>query len=224
MSLIFKYLEDQSINISMTHFKPFYWCLLISCILTYLLAVTWSTPTTILFLTNSIGVIIQLAGLYFLIMILRNVKEELKTKIKKRTLRLLLLSFYLLALKIVMQSLVALPSLAVISYTIRNFVIGFIHLLMLGVLSVFIFGFLHEFRSVSSKLEGVAINIFLTAFYITELLLFLQGLLLWSALGFISGYYVMIFMASILFPLAITIFLIDLISMKRIETLKLGNS
>ena len=220
VSLFFKYIENKSINIPAGYFKPMYWTLLVSCILTYLLAVTWSTPSPVLFLINSFGVIIQLAGLYFLFLILKRAMNDLRFRIKGRTLNLLTITFYLFVVKIVMQLLVALPSLAVISYTIRNFVIGFIHLLTLGVLSVFLFAMIHEYRSVSSKRELVAIRLFLVAFFATELLLFTQGLLLWGGLGFIPGYYILIFLISVLFPIAIALYLIDLNVARKNGTLQ----
>lgn len=213
-ALFTKYLEGKKININKTYFIKFYYTLLLSCFLTFFLALTWSTPTTFLFLTNSIGVIIQIFALYFLWKMLIAEKMSIKHLIQYDVFRLWKIAFFLLSLKILMQSLVAIPRLAILSYTIRNFVIGFIHLLMLGVLSLFLMGLIRAYKKTNTSLEKWGVNIFILGFLITEFALFLQGLLLWLGRGFISGYYQFIFIASILFPIAIMFYLTDLLKTK----------
>jgi hypothetical protein len=203
LSLFFKYLEKHSITIRHSLFAPFYWLLLVSCIMTYALAVTWSTPDKLLFWTNSLGVVIQLSALIFFWIIIRSIRLQLKPAVKSWTFSLWLLAFVFLSLKIIVQALVAIPALAIVSYTIRNFVVGFIHLLMLGVMSVFIFGAFHQLSVRSLKFERVGINLFLIGFFTTELLLFIQGIMLWLGWGFLPSYHLIILIASLFFPIGL---------------------
>jgi hypothetical protein len=106
------------------------------------------------------------------------------------------LALLALALKILIQGAVVLPTLAEVSYTIRNFVIGFIHLLMLGCLSLFAFGSI-------ANLQGKALNTmgtwtFIAGVVSSEALLFTQGIMFWQEWGFMPYYYILIGLASIL--------------------------
>ena len=206
LSLFFKFLERQSIAVRQTLFNLFYWLLLISCIMTFALAVTWSTPNKLIFWTNSMGVIIQLCALLLLWIMMRDIRLQLIMVIKGWTFRLWSLAFVFLSLKIVIQALVAIPALAIVSYTIRNFVIGFIHLLMLGVMSLFIFGALNQLREKTVDLEKLSIHLFLIGLLATELLLFVQGFMLWMEWGFMPYYHLIIFITSLLFPLCLLLY------------------
>ncbi|MEZ4987274.1 MAG: hypothetical protein R2795_19895 [Saprospiraceae bacterium] len=57
---------------------------------------------------------------------------------------LLRISFATFATKVLMQTLVVVPFVAEAAYTIRNYVIGFIHLLLLGAVSGFLLSRLVE--------------------------------------------------------------------------------
>jgi hypothetical protein len=121
------------------------------------------------------------------------------------------IAFFCLSFKILIQTLVAVPTLAVVSYTMRNFVIGFIHLLMLGALSTFIFGLMDD---VKLSWHRWVIPFFLAGFILTEGLLFGQGLLIWLGFGFIPYYYVLISLASVLLPVSVVWLLISIASKK----------
>jgi hypothetical protein len=206
LSVFFKYLENSSIQVKQSLFSWFYWMLLFSCVMTFALAVTWSTPDKRLFWINSIGVIIQFGALLCICRLIHFVKDQLKSALKSWTLSIWMLAFIFLSLKIVVQALVAIPALAVVSYTIRIFVVGFIHLLMLGVISLFLFGAFHQAREKTAKPEKVGINLFLIGFLTTELLLFIQGILLWTEWGYLPSYHFIILFASLFFPVGIICF------------------
>lgn len=211
LALFFKVLERYPILVEERNFLIFYRFLFISCLFTFFLAITWSTPSPMLFLLNSLGVLLQVAALLYFVILIRRLRAELEKVLKVGAYRLWKLAFYLLALKIIIQSLVAIPRFAIVSYTIHNFVIGFIHLLMLGIISLFLFGILRHFRLNCTKLENTGVRIFIIAFFLSELLLFIQGILVWAGAGFIPGYYEIIFSISCLFPLGIGVYLYDLV-------------
>ncbi len=188
--------------------KLFYYLLVISCFLTYALAITWSNPENILFWTNSLGVILQLAAwIYFCIWIWNN-KVAIQKTLTPEVFTLWHIAFLCLTGKIVIQALVAIPSIAIISYTIHNFVIGFIHLLMLGCLSIFIFGYLKHINIWTHKsgLLKYGIWIFIVGIGLSEALLFYQGIRLWMEIGFISNYYILIFLFSLLLPIGVGLY------------------
>ena len=207
LALMFKTFEDKSIVFIPAQVNRFYLFLYISCILTYALSVTWSIPGQFLFWVNSVGVLLQGIALIYFMMILKSINSQAKEKLSKQHFRLWGIAFFCLGFKILIQTLVAVPHLATVSYTIRNFVIGFIHLLMLGALSTFLFGLMNYAKL---KTDRIGINIFLLGILLTEVLLFGQGVLLWGRLGFIPNYHLILASASTLLPIGILLFVFQL--------------
>jgi hypothetical protein len=182
LALLFGWLARRGHQVSLP--KSYFVGLQLSVMLTYALSVSWSTPLKIVFLFNSIGVLLQLAvfGLiaYRLLPAIRAVDVR-KSYLKK----LLWFGLASLAAKITIQSLVAIPAVAEVSYTIRNFVVGFIHLTMIGSISLTLIAILiSEGLLPTAKVAVTGYFLLLIAFVSTEILLFGQGLLMWIGLGF----------------------------------------
>ncbi|NNF33065.1 MAG: hypothetical protein HKN68_03105 [Saprospiraceae bacterium] len=212
IAIFLQYCKSHDLIINDRHLRIAYPTLLISCILTYALSVTWSTPKDFIFYLNSIGVIIQFAAMYYLYRWLMTNSGKWRPHFKGYLGNLLIFALLCLAVKIVIQTLVAIPALAVISYTIKNFVIGFIHLLMLGAITSFSLVFLINMGKVKIEKMKSGINIFLLGFVGSELILFLQGVMLWQKMGFLPYYYHILAILSALMPIG---FLTLLIKMAR---------
>src|SRR5699024_9927211 len=107
--------------------------------------------------------------------------------------------------KVAIQTIVLLPAAAAVSLVLRPFMIGFIHLILLG----FVSGLL--FALIFSATKPVATDLwmhwgrlaFINGFILTELLLFAQGLFYWFQWGQLPAYYELILGASVLLPVAI---------------------
>ncbi len=202
IGLLIYVLERRRISLPTEYLAPFFKLLVISCFLTYALAVTWSSPIDLIFWINSLGVAIQTVALYYFI----RVSRILATAIKGAFQGLVLYLFYITAicfvLKNLIQGFVILPDIAVVAYTIRNFVIGFIHLLLLGIVTHALFLLALEERWLLSTHRSARVGvIFFTAgFIVTESLLTAQGLMLWAGWGFIPHYYLWLALLSILLP------------------------
>jgi len=180
-----------------------FWMLQLSLLLTYALSVTWSNPIPALFFFNSLGVVLQAVAFW---LILRPIVKALSftwgdTDWKKW---LLIAGIGCILLKVLVHVAVALPAVATISYTIKNFVIGFIHLVVIGSVSLSVGGVLLRKGLLPS---GVAARygwqMLLTAFIVTELMLMVQGLMLWMGLGFFPNYHLVLFLASAMFPVSL---------------------
>ena len=194
LALLFRLLEKKNIELDAKMLRKFFILLLASCFPTYALSVSWSTPLSGIFWTNSIGVLLQGIGLvYFLLMIFK-ISDKARNQFRKSVFYLWGISFFCLSFKILIQTLVAIPVLAKVSYTIRYFIIGFIHLLMLGALSTFFFGMMRFF---DLKVSRIGIQSFIIGLFLTESILFLQGLLIWMRLGFIPHYHLILALCSI---------------------------
>lgn len=203
LALFFHQLKQLAIPFSLPEFRRFYVFLSISCLLTFALAVTWADPKNLLFLGNSLGVLIQLIALVFFLRTLnKTVRRELHKKLEPFVFLFYQVAFVSFIAKIIIQSVVIIPYVAVISYTIRLYVLGFVHLILLGSITAFVLGYgFHSgsirFRSLTAKTGW---SLLLAGFVLTEILLFGQGTMLWTGLGYLKYYYILIFLFSALLP------------------------
>lgn len=200
LGLILLYFEEKGFKINWPAYQE--WVLLISVLMTFMLAVTWAAPQPIFFQINSLAVIIQLIAYFW---ILKSVSSLIKTDQFLGFARLLLiLALASLVAKAILQGLLVFPSVAVISYSIRLYVIGFLHLVLLGAMTMGVSavaiarGWINE--RPMSKLAWILL---ISGFVITEILLFVQGTLIWLKMGFLPEYNFWLFLASCLFPVSL---------------------
>lgn len=191
--------------------------MIVSCFLTYALAIAWSHPGLWVFIVNSAGVIVQLAALIVLIAGIRKVLPAMERLADRWTKLLLGMAAGSFILKIAIQSVVVVPYVATISFTIRNFVLGFIHLILLGVVSFFLFAQARHlgWLSLRRMANRVGLILLLIGFVGTECWLFLQGTLFWGARGFLPAYYEVLFALSVFLPLGVLLLLFDQVRNRR---------
>ncbi len=182
--------------------RRFFRLLAISAFFTYALAVAWAEPLPVVFATNSLGVSLQLAAAVFFILLVAKTHRNLHQQLGGWGFLLIKIAFACFALKVLMQAAVVIPYIATVAYTLRNFVIGFIHLVLLGVVTLFILGYsaLNQVLNLRSPLSTLGLALLLAGFFGSELLLFLQGTMLWGAMGFLPYYYEGLFGVSLLMP------------------------
>lgn len=203
LALALRFLEQKGIVLPGRRIKLFFWLLSVSCLLTYALAVAWSNPLPVVFAVNGAGVAIQLAALVAFGVLIWPQQKALLALFYGWNKSLLLLAFFSFAGKILVQTAVVIPFIAKAAYTIRNYVIGFIHLILLGALSCLVFSLAIRSSLFHSRtaLARLGLVLFVAGLLGSEALLFLQGTLLWGAKGFLPYYYEMLFGVSALVPL-----------------------
>jgi len=202
LALFFK---QSKIKIEEKKFRLFYNLLVTATILTLALPVSWSLSNPVFYWINAIGVTIQLISfVLFALLIQTHFQDFFKplSSLEKKIYRFALCS---LALKVIIQLVVLVPELSQVSHEIRNFVIGYIHLTMLGIITGFLFGFSFQngFLNVQNNIQKWGIKIFLLGFVATEILLFLQGTWLFLKSGSFFNYYQNLFIASIPLPIGL---------------------
>ena len=195
-------------------FQVFFKTLIGGTILTFALPVSWFAYHSILPWINGVGVLLQLVAGYYFILLLRPHWTKFWQKtlpLSKWMYGLALLSF---VLKIALQTSSIIPEVSMMANQYHNFVIGFIHLMMLGVITGFLFAFLLESSLISIKSKSLNLGIysFIIGFIATEFILLLQGLFYYFALGMIPNYYMLLFFFSILLPLGILFILVNLLN------------
>jgi hypothetical protein len=212
LGLLVSFLSKRGVEL---HIPNSVWaCLHLSVLLTYALSVSWGNPHPLLFYLNGLGVILQLFAIGYILLKLKIGRKYFQQG-SVLAVSLIGLGVFSLILKILMQSALVLPDVAQISHTIRNFVIGFIHLTMLGSISLTTVGLLIREGALP---EGVLAHIgwfgVIIAFLSTELLLFIQGLWVWLTWGYFSIYYELLFSVTAIFPLSIFLFFLGFVTKK----------
>lgn len=173
-------LYKKSIHIKGPLLRLGFWFYFISLFPSYFLSVLWidlGSYSTILGIVGSIG---QWLGIIFILLTIKTIWKELAQHLTKLPLASLLLTFLLLFFKSTMELGLIIPSLAPLIYEARSIVIGYLHLTLLGFVSIFILSqyFMLNLMQLK-KLTIVGFIVFFSGFIINELLLFCQGLLEW---------------------------------------------
>ncbi len=213
IALIFKYLiEDKQLKIEVKDYQLFLAFYLPALLFTFFHVLTWAYGRSFSYIINGVGVVFQLIAILILF------KYILATAFKntkgKNWRLLIVFAFLSLIFKTVIQVVLVIPEWARISTEIRNFMIGYIHLINLGILSSGLFYLLrNQLRVLDFKWE---MGLFLFGVFATEIYLFLQGYYYWQALGRLTNYHFVLFLLSIPMLLGIVIVFFRNLSDKKV--------
>lgn len=211
------FLNQMKAVINENQFRLFYQFIITATVMTLALPVSWFISHPMFHWINAVGVVVQFIAFGLFVKMVRPHFIPFFKKFKTLEKTAYGWALFSLALKIGIQLIVLFPEMAQVSHQIRNFVVGFIHLTMLGIITGFLFGFLLQNKFINSKsgLVRWGIYLFLFGFITTELLLFIQGALLYLGMGAVPGYYQILFMASIGLPTGLFMIIINIFKMKQ---------
>jgi hypothetical protein len=165
----------------------------------------WTNPPSWVYVIAGLAAVLQLMGLFYGWPILTVYLRGIKNKFFQFIFSLVLIAY---SLKLVMQVFSAFPVIADYVYETRIFTaIGYIHLVMLGVLSLFMLTYfirINVFRYNSIAKAGL--TIFLAGLVLSEVILFFNGILLTRTGTLIDNYGQWMFLASSLMPIGMIIF------------------
>jgi hypothetical protein len=206
------FLKQLNGTIDKKQFLVFYRLFISSTFLTLALPVSWSIDNSIFYWINALGVLLQLGALVVFIPLLRSSLPLFFNKLNTITKNVYRFALFSLVLKVIIQLVVLLPELEQVSHEIRNFVIGYIHLAMLGIITAFLFGFALQNNFLNSKNRTIkwGITFFFFGYATTEILLFMQGIYFFLEKGQLPNYYQNLFITSIALPTGLLLVLISL--------------
>lgn len=180
--------------------KRIFWLFAITCIPAYFLSALWLPISNWLYSIIIISALLQLVGWYFLISILIPLKNKLSAKLPSTAKWLLSLSAIALTIKLILQLFSTIPALSELAYGFRPIVIGYLHLILLGVITLFIIGYIIAEKFIFlNKLVNCGIVVFTIGVLLNECFLMLQGV---TALSYTIVPYInegLIFTAAVLF-------------------------
>lgn len=203
---IFIYLlEKASVVINKRHFQSFYFLLHLGVILSLFLSALWVEPPGIIYWLGGFGAVVQaVAFLYFFKLVSDN-REKMKKIFSPFIFLLLKTTGIMLIIKVLLQLISALPYFAEVSFLYKDYVIGYLHLVFLGLVSIGLFGFLAHFKLL--KLPKIVFGIYFTGFLLSEILIFSKATTTWLRLPFFAEYFTVLMIASSLMPVALAILL-----------------
>jgi len=144
-----------------------------SCLPAYALSLLWMGPPAFVYVIGGIAAALHLAGLFFLLQDVRHLHRSF----------ILRCSLLGLAAKGLVQLASALPPVAAAGYMYRNFFIAYLHLVLVGFVTLFA---LHKVLLSAERMYWPLrlLKTFIVFFVLTELLLVLDAALAWSGIHF----------------------------------------
>lgn len=140
LSLFLKLLEDRSVLFHRARVHKAGVMLFISLFPTYFLSTLWSTPGIMFNIIGMVGAVVQLLFIFYFAkgIIGINLKFTGKAKV------LIGLSFIAFIIKSVLQLLSAHPEISRMAFEVRPFIIAYLHLVLIGVITFFLLAWYNE--------------------------------------------------------------------------------
>lgn len=187
---------------NVTVFKRWGWVYVLSVCLGFAMPFYWGFPY---FFTLVLFGISALTQFVFFLFIFRGFNAPIGLFIKNVSQSVKLLFYTVLSsllLKLVLQIFATIPTLASAARWNVHFTVGFIHLILLGVVSSLLLFFVLMNQYISKKLKW-CIAIFVWTFAATETLLFTNGIMILMNVHLSWNFNLFMFLASIGFPMTI---------------------
>lgn len=203
LGVLFYIFEEKGIYFNPQKLKSFFLLLNFGVLFTVFLSVLWFTPPIIFYILGLAGAVAQGLAFYELYLLLKGHFLLLKNSFGARAFILLKIAGGLLITKLLIQLFSAQPYIAKLAFQLKDFIIGYLHLVFLGIVITTLLAFLKYFKLI--KLPKSFIWTFIFAFVATELLIFYNAFALWLQLPFITNYYMLLAILSLTYPIAIGI-------------------
>lgn len=176
MGLFMQYLTDKNMAPAKDTSNKIFWLFCIPAVPAYFLSALWLPMPAWLYVLVVASALAQVAGFVLMLMHLKKKSKDIENSVSNPVKWLWILSCVALSIKLLLQAGSTIPSLNIVAYGFRPIVIGYLHLVLLGVLSIFLVGyFLYAVHINCTKLLMSGLAIFIVGIIINELLLMLQG-------------------------------------------------
>lgn len=164
-------------GVSKHKLKILFLLFVIACVPAYFLSALWLPLPSWLYGLVVVSVLIQLIALVLLMYLLRKIAVLLLKEKARLPIYLLVLWTVALNVKLLLQAGSVIPSLSKLAFGFRPIVIGYLHLVLLGVISLFLFFYVSKTKLVNlNKLTGIGIVVFTIGVIFNEILLMVQGI------------------------------------------------
>lgn len=176
------------LNITFSLQKIIFWLFAIACIPAYFLSALWLPVPAWVYMLVVLAAIAQLLGWILLLKTIIFHKTKFLKNFSSQTKWLFILPAIALSIKLLLQLGSTIPFLSRLAFGLRPVVIGYLHLMFLAVISLFIIGFCKiKQLLITTRAGNTGIIIFVSGIIFNEILLMIQGL---SHMNYISVPYI----------------------------------
>lgn len=163
-----------------------FWITFITLFPSFLLSVLWYDIGIVGLASAAVGTLGQLIGLLTLLFAIWKKREIIRQTYSQHLVISILFTFAVLLVKNIMEISLLYPPLATIVFETREVIVGYLHLTLLGFVSIFI---LTQFQMTGMLDETkqrvlLGVGIFILGFTLNEAVLFLSGMLSWFQFQF----------------------------------------
>lgn len=209
IALFFKWLETHSFQFSQKQGLLFFRLMFWSCIPAYLLSVLWSKPSGIFFFVAGMAGVVQLLAVLSFFKVLLSCKKKILHGIQPIVKWMATFIWVMFVLKNLLQFLSAFPVVETWIGSVRNLIIAYLHLVLLGVFTLFLLTYMIEAGILKlNKTVKTSMIIFLAGFVLTEAVLFMN-----ASLALMNSYFpsfdLWMLLTTILLPLGVLILFTD---------------
>ena len=163
-------------NVSSKVLRKIFWLFAGACVPAYLLSALWLPMPTWLYILVVLAAFSQVAGWIFIVQEIKKQMIFIKASLNKTVQWLLLFSSIAFSIKLLLQLGSTIPSLSTLAFGFHPIVIGYLHLVLLGVITLFLLGYLIDEKLILLNSKTFAgIKIFTAGIIINEVLLMIQG-------------------------------------------------
>lgn len=157
--------------------KRIFWLFALACVPAYVLSALWLPIPSWTYFIVVLSAIAQVAGWVLLLQQLKKQLPFIKGASAANSLWVIVLSCIALSTKLLLQLGSTIPSLSKLAFGFRPIVIGYLHLILLGVVSLFLLGYMMTERLINpNALTTRAIKFFVAGVIVNELLMMIQGI------------------------------------------------
>ncbi|CAN5799681.1 hypothetical protein BH10BAC2_BH10BAC2_30710 [soil metagenome] len=176
MGLFIQWLTDHNAAPGIIISTRIFWLFCTAAVPAYFLSALWLPMPVWLYMLVVAAAFAQLIGFILLLLHIRKCKPIISTVLSTQVKWLWILALIALTIKLLLQLGSIIPSLNMVAYGFRPIVIGYLHLVLLGVLSIFLIGYFLTGTNIQySTILKKGLIVFVTGIMINELLLMLQG-------------------------------------------------
>jgi len=169
--------QIEKLGIPHKRLKIIFWIFASACVPAYFLSALWLTIPIIGYAIIVLAALGQCIGWAYLLKNIFEKKLQFKQTFLKQSRWLLVLAAIAFSIKISLQLFSTIPTLSQWAFGFRPIVIGYLHLMLLGVITLFIIGFIHAagFFQINNYIK-TGIIVFVEGIVINQLLLMIQGM------------------------------------------------
>lgn len=181
-----------------------------ACIPIYFLSILWIPIPLWMYSIVTVSAILQLSGWVVILMMVYRKKEVLKKNLPPLSYVVLLLSLTAFSMKFILQLGSAIPALSAFAYGSRPIIIGYLHLVLLGAISLFILSYSIHKRAIKVNAGSkIGLYVFISGIILNELILMIQGFALKSnvSVPYVNEW---LFLAALVLVAGMTILVLNL--------------